>query len=800
MDNGQMTNRGSGHIKRYVMIKKVFTGLYALALVCAVCSCSRDDEGTPASREWPVRFSSDLSERTVSRAANDSWDAGDRVGVYMVPHVADASAAVDFSVYTDAVNVPYVTSGSGTSVSLSVVSGRDAIVYPRNDGYVNFVAYYPYRSDTHTVNANVYKVNVSNQSPSKAIDLLYHKGAGTAYDSNNKTVSLAFIHQLSKIKICLVPASDNVKVDLSATSLTLSGFPTTADFDLSTGVLSNRGGTIPSLTPVTGSASAGQVDFEAIVVPHGGLSARTMRFVIGGTTYTYSIPDGSEFVKGVACNYILKFTGNEVVLGLRTYFEWNGNHSIAWGNDYLLTASHAVFNLNSAGENLLTQPLQIVFFTTATTGSFTWTTSLASDVVTTNKPDWITSALTPGSLSNGWRSYALTFTAARNDSQGSVPRTGYFHARVGGLTVVVTVNQEAGNLPPPVFPTYTVDGMTNSYMVVPGKSVTFPVSRAYTFDSTNGTFDHTLRVADTVDYTGGFVAKVIWQDPGDLIASPTSTASAISGSGNTATVTVQTNNKNGNAVVGIYKPGDATPVWSYHIWVTDYDLNNGGSTYENKYTYNSNPYSLVFMNRNLGASNVGKGTDMSDTGRTHGLYYQWGRKDPFPGAGSVTTVAANSSNGAILYSIKNPDTFITVSNSPSDWHWGSRNDELWGHSGSKTIYDPCPAGWRVPKNAQLSEYTSPWYNFTKSNGVWNSGYDWSTVNYAGNTKTNALYPAAGLRQSDSGSLEYQSTYGYYWSASSHSHYAACLNFGSSSVDIDVGFPRAYGLSVRCVRE
>ncbi|MDR0700777.1 MAG: fimbrillin family protein [Tannerella sp.] len=83
------------------------------------------------------------------------------VGIYMVPHVENASAAADFSRYVGVANVPYVTSGSGASVSLSVVSGNDAILYPADGNDINFVAYYPYKPEIYTTNANVYKVDVS---------------------------------------------------------------------------------------------------------------------------------------------------------------------------------------------------------------------------------------------------------------------------------------------------------------------------------------------------------------------------------------------------------------------------------------------------------------------------------------------------------------------------------------------------------------------------------------------------------------------------------------------------------------
>ena len=146
------------------------------------------------------------------------------------------------------------------------------------------------------------------------------------------------------------------------------------------------------------------------------------------------------------------------------------------------------------------------------------------------------------------------------------------------------------------------------------------------------------------------------------------------------------------------------------------------------------------MDRNLGA--------LSQTER-HGpgtLYYQLGRKDPFMYASSMNgaptkgvTVynryndalefpfktkaqleSANSQNDLVRYSIYHPDTYLLV---PGDWTWGDVGDYSslkyccaanWcdpkltsgktPNLNAKSIFDPCPAGWRV---APKSSMTNP---------------------------------------------------------------------------------------------
>jgi hypothetical protein len=381
---------------------------------------------------------------------------------------------------------------------------------------------------------------------------------------------------------------------------------------------------------------------------------------------------------------------------------------------------------------------------------------------------------------SGTAGRTLTFTAAGKDWTCTFPSTFAFEAgKVYALDA--TLNGEK---------TEVSDKQTNCYIVATNTELAFPVSRAYE----SGT---TLRTGG--EYTGTFEAAVVWED---AVVINTAT---VTGTGNTAKVSVKTNwGFRGNAVVKIYKAADATqtPVWSYHIWVTDYDPTV--NTWTNTYTYNSTTYTFVFMDRNLGA------TAASLSATVRGLYYQWGRKDPFQSAGTLTTIASSASTGTVLYSIQHPDRFITGNSSSSyDWLFAARDNTLWGHGTTKTIYDPCPTGWRLPVNAGNLKDTSPWAglsspNYTAGPSV---GMDWSDPAGSGN----AIYPAAGFRTS--GSYFAQSTTsGQYWTGSPHysagGFYASLLRFSSVDKFISTHYSdprytdhtRACGTNVRCVRE
>ena len=258
----------------------------------------------------------------------------------------------------------------------------------------------------------------------------------------------------------------------------------------------------------------------------------------------------------------------------------------------------------------------------------------------------------------------------------------------------------------------------------------------------------------------------------------------------------------GNAVIAGYN-ASGTIVWSWHIWVNDdtpAQISKAVTytTYQwdadHIYGYETGKprvQGFPFMSCNLGAMNNIPGEEAGWD--SFGLYYQWGRKDPFPqkriidnqnfeqytydngiekvynaagtliALGNPTTgvstsglfgaVVTNAQVGTIEYAIQHPTTFIAGAkqlgrwygsftstfgdadtNNPDNyaqpdgnWYWtpndgGSyaKNDRFWGgtpfdeadkifstggkqlvaNNGAtaetKSIFDPCPAGWMLP--------------------------------------------------------------------------------------------------------
>jgi uncharacterized protein (TIGR02145 family) len=220
------------------------------------------------------------------------------------------------------------------------------------------------------------------------------------------------------------------------------------------------------------------------------------------------------------------------------------------------------------------------------------------------------------------------------------------------------------------------------------------------------------------------------------------------------------------------------------------------------------------MSRNLGAG----AADLSTA--AYGLYYQWGRKDPFPGVdnpgggdNTITLIDTSLEVGKVTYSIQHPATFLMVPDGTNDddWLWGARDNTLWGQGEDKSVYDPCPSGWRVPQFTTLNNEGSPWYGFTAGNGPWSEsdgkGRDWSTATYNDGEEKNlfdpqnfAVYPASGYRNSASGALGGSGSGGYAWSSAVTGADGYRLSFSSAGVNPLSNNARAYGFPVRCVSE
>lgn len=306
-----------------------------------------------------------------------------------------------------------------------------------------------------------------------------------------------------------------------------------------------------------------------------------------------------------------------------------------------------------------------------------------------------------------------------------------------------------------------------------------------------------------------WVAEVLWQDNSAQMVNITN------GSIRTRTdnIVVRPTGVAGNCVIGLRRSSDSKIVWSWHLWITDYepvtDYAGALAVGEvHQYTGWMKDNAKFIMDRNLGASSGPFGVG------SWGLLYQWGRKDPFVGAAGGATVKSwyvpNGSGGFraateadipkvsagagvnnIYNAVMNATTFYM---NGTDMDWTARNNELWSDN-AKTLFDPCPAGWRVPRS-------SVWGNVTAANTIW------ETTHGTGNTGLRiwnivlggpAWYPAQGYRSANAGSVTGGTTASANWSSTMSGTGANAFPV-ASTVKLPEAKSRANGYAVRCVKE
>ena len=157
-----------------------------------------------------------------------------------------------------------------------------------------------------------------------------------------------------------------------------------------------------------------------------------------------------------------------------------------------------------------------------------------------------------------------------------------------------------------------------------------------------------------------------------------------------------------NVVIAAYDDAacNGTILWTWHIWLTDKPADVTVGT-------------AIWMDRNLGATCP----NIDGDPRSIGFFYQWGRKDPMRPVSTYTMgdfiatcptftvdeVAVSPETGTIAASIANPMPFINTypgGSGPKDWVYDTGNHDRWMDD-VKTMFDPCPPGYRVPSSAQL---------------------------------------------------------------------------------------------------
>lgn len=181
--------------------------------------CSEDGENTPQPTDGRVALEATSGIRMNTRAYDNTWEAEDAIGIYMLDGGATDGDG----------NHKYTTAETAKTGSFTAAEGQ-TLYFPVNGDARDFTAYYPYRETLKE--GNVYTVDVKNQTPQKDIDLM---GAAkvTGKDKNDPKVAFVFTHKLVKLAITIkADGTSLTDDDLAGTTVSLSNQQTAATYNV----------------------------------------------------------------------------------------------------------------------------------------------------------------------------------------------------------------------------------------------------------------------------------------------------------------------------------------------------------------------------------------------------------------------------------------------------------------------------------------------------------------------------------------------------------------------------------------
>ena len=337
-------------------------------------------------------------------------------------------------------------------------------------------------------------------------------------------------------------------------------------------------------------------------------------------------------------------------------------------------------------------------------------------------------------------------------------------------------------------------------------------------------------------------AEVVWADAANLVSS---LSIAHDGGDTFLDFEVKESDiQSGNAVVAVKK--GSTIVWSWHLWFAPKDAldkipvtNHQGVVYNftketlgwkptqwTGTTYTSARTVKVKVEQTVANNGTKAYTVINIIQNPGGVkkgattLYQFGRKDAFPGVAS-SALATNShftenagDNMSIMNGILNPGKFYTYG---SNWSSNYSYYNLWSadntttgfndNSVVKTVYDPCPAGFKMPASNAFTGFTTTGQDGGATNV--DGTRDWQTYQsnfghnfWTNSSKTAAInFPASGYLHYSNGSLNGVGDSGCYWSAvPKYSSDGCYLFFNSSYVKTLNENYRTYGFAARPVSE
>ena len=584
-------------------------------------------------------------------------------------------------------------------------------------------------------------------------DLMY----ATPAEASASPCALTFNHALTAIRF----AAGSELTPCTVKSVTISGAASSGTRDIRTGAWSDLAS--PSSFSVAPGVSLTAADGSEYVAPGADITSASEAFLL--------IPQSPG--EDAEVTVTVDFDGTETTLtaslGGQT---WEAGHTVTYrisanpASDSLTLDVTGTFDSPYTGTAL---PFEIKSHYTAADGTespVSWTAEFVdADGNATSTPAWIASMPVQGEgdlsgtiatqlndiifLAMSDPTAKLQAAADINSTSGRTPYN--LSSSTGDATVENTAN------------TYIISAPGSySLPLVYGNAIenSAPNTKAYTSTSHNRyalkTFVNHLNQGITDPYiynNSGCTpagAELIWEDELNLIRDV-----ALSADGHTLTFDVPHNTiRQGNAIVAV-TDADGNVMWSWQLWITDFNPSEGLLTVKGtsteirvwpenvgyvsegdrvrfpeasvrvRFTQTGVPDGMTPLSRTITLTQSGTEIDTPECN----TFYQWGRKDPMMSAvkqwydashQEITTlpdayITQTLTDDTLLpqWWIRNPQTMMLAAHDTRYSYTNLWDANLSSTSTVKTVYDPCPAGAKVP---QADEYKNLQTAYTMTAG------------------------------------------------------------------------------------
>lgn len=210
---------------------KKFKFLYIAAAALLFAACANEEDGIGNNGPVAATVQADISNNIKTRgtADNNSWTAGDAIGVY-----------VTSTGYTTGDNKKYVTTnGNGTFEA----ADNDNIIYFKDNKETTFSAYYPYSESLTDGKMDWNMAEVKENQPCMA-DVLFASGATASKASpivNFTDIEHRFKHCMSLVEFKIKPGQGVKYNNYKFNRLELKGIFRSGKFDTRTGSVETAG-------------------------------------------------------------------------------------------------------------------------------------------------------------------------------------------------------------------------------------------------------------------------------------------------------------------------------------------------------------------------------------------------------------------------------------------------------------------------------------------------------------------------------------------------------------------------------